>query len=174
MKWWWVRDPDVGGWKSHCFPNPLKNRLLRNLENRGLRLPKPGEFCALHVFEGKFELDAGGSCFADEPKLEYKVDELAVIVPVTQFEMWFDGLYKQKKRLELGVPYYKVHTWLHCLCLLPRQLMDLLERMEVRLEEANALAELENQRFNQMLRDAKARKVPLAMQERVVKEMKQA
>lgn len=151
MKWWAVGSPN-GRWKTHVFPDVLKERILRSLENRGMELPEPGEFLALHEAP-KFTMDAGGMCHVDEPFMEYKLGEAIVSIPVTQVEPWLDELKSLPIRLEIGEPYHKAHGPWHCICFRPEDRDSLVEQIEKTLGEAYALTQLENQRWNESMKE---------------------
>ena len=142
--WWFIGNPE-GPWKSHLFPDAIKDRLLKNLEQRGMDIHPAHPKFALKTVT-KLGIDAGGVCRSDEHWIEYQLDGAVFTLPVTQVDIYLDMLQTTLERLELGTPYYKLHGAWFCVCLMPKDRTELLKQMTQRLPEAQALVELENQK----------------------------
>lgn len=182
MKWWWIgdggygtdRDENAVSWKTHIFPEPLKDKILKSLKERGMTIPKKDHVLALKTTDD-FALDGGGPCSADEPFRDYQLDGLKFSMPVTQIEFFFYNLRDDlKPRDDIGATYYKTCGAWHCICLRPEDREMLLEQIEKDLPEVRALVEIENQRWNEFVEGAKKDGVPLRMSKRPVGDIGEA
>lgn len=142
--------------KTHLVPEELRERLLQNLKDRGCEIATtpggaPKDWAHHETIEGG--ICRGGARLMTDTWMEFELPGLIFKLYAADVEYYLEVLDDLPERLELGVPYYKLHGDLHCICLLP-ELKDELERLlTARLEEANAIRDVEFQRWNEKIKE---------------------
>lgn len=133
-------EADEHEFKAHIIPKALVEDVTLNLVARGLPsyTQKVIESCGL---------DRRGMCMTTRSIQDLEVDGLTVHVPSEHVEHFLHKLENLGVRTEIGQPYYKLHSWLMCVCLTPEQRDILLSELRRVLPEANALAQLEHQQW---------------------------
>lgn len=157
MNWrmWWTAHFDHG--KTHFFPEELKERLLANLEERGMPLltdlPQGEDYKDWPLHETvEVGLARSGARMVDDSWMQFELVDVLVGFYAADVEWYIDVIRESPPRLELGTPYYKIHGDLHCLCLLPEDRDLLIQKMEAELEKANALRDIDFQRYNEAMK----------------------
>ncbi len=140
--------PDMA--KTHYVPDTLHDAVVANLKHRGHPVFDLATRCHKIVDNGG--MDLGASIMVDVQNwMEFDIEGLTFSFRASEVEAFLVQLQKLPERLELGTPYYKLHGAYQCLCLLPAMRDKLIADMSERLEEANAMRELENQEWNRRL-----------------------
>jgi hypothetical protein len=151
---WWRRL--FSNAKGHVYPLTLEPRLLRNWKARGFKLhpghvDAPADWPWRDVREASLLL--GHSGFTDESWEEFVLPGLVLSLRARDVERYLRRLDELGVRSELGRPYYKLHGWRCCLCMLPAHRERLLVQLSDRLHHAAAVAAAEAPMFNRRLED---------------------
>ena len=147
MKTWYALDFNdrrvEGSVKLHIVPHELVATVVADLKGRGSPYVTQNP-----IAECGF--DYPGMVHMDDVWYDFPLDGL-----VAQFSARsFEGMLKQLRELSKrtapsGLWYFKLHGYLNCLVLTPKDRVRLLDSMTSKLQEALAQAELENRRFNE-------------------------
>lgn len=149
MKWYRAV---FDGAKTHFFPEVLKDAILKNLEDRDCKIDKSFTAYGGPLIEvEEIGLTLGLSCLMDMSYTSHNLNDVIFTTETREVEYFLGELRDAKERLELGIPYYKIHGRYHCVCLLPEQRDQLIHLMEEKLPEAMAIADAENDKFNKGL-----------------------
>jgi len=134
--------------KTHTVPDVLKSNIIENMKDRGRDL------CVVEENErGHHKIKEGGICLGgarlmDESRMTFYLPGLRLTLFASDVEHYIDQVTYAHERLELTSPYYKLHGYLHCLCLLPFMRRELEEQLRTRADEAKALAAIDAKRWN--------------------------
>jgi hypothetical protein len=150
---WWRRI--FSNAKTHVYPLTLEPRLLRNWKDRGFKLhpgfkDAPADWPWTDVREASLLMGNGG--FTDESWEVFKLPGLQLSIRAREVEGYLSDLEQLGVRSDLGRPYYKLHGWRCCLCMLPGHRDRLLTQLADRLHHAVAVAAAEAVEFNRRLR----------------------
>lgn len=149
MKWYRAI---FDGAKTHFFPEVLKAALLTNMENRGCKIDTTFTAYGGPLVEvEEIGVTLGMSCLMDMSYTSHKLDDIVFTTETRELEYFLGELKETNERLELGIPYYKIHGRFHCVCFLPEQRAQLIRLMKEKLPEAMAIADAENDAFNRGL-----------------------
>ena len=121
-----------GRTKTHTAPGCLLADLIDDLRKRGhepapiLRPPYDGdveiEYRSPVLRTRMWCLDMGGMVCTDEPWITVRVDNLPIEVRACDVRDHVQRLARYEvRRFSSGRAYYKIHGWMHCIVLLPRQ-----------------------------------------------------
>lgn len=148
--WWYLIFDNA---KTHLVPAELKDELIQNMKRRGCKISGNlddgvGWACAETIEGG---LCRGGARMATDLWLEFELPGLLFRLYAADVEFYLDRLRDAEPRLELRTVYYKLHGDLHCVCLLPEVKDELEQLLTARLEEANAIRDVEFQAFNEVM-----------------------
>lgn len=147
---WWRVCPDCT--KTHFFPDGLKGAVTKSLEERGVKMPEKDTWQAVKEIE-ECGVDLAMSGPVDQKWFEFDLQGFKFGFWATEVEFFLRRLKKLELRDEIGVSYYKLHGAHHCACLRPEDRELLIRRMEQKLDEANAIREVENREFNDRIKD---------------------
>jgi len=155
MKWWRAIFDNA---KTHFIPDEIKDAILKNLADRKCRTAVGfAKELGGPLSEAKeIGLTLGMPCSTEDSHMEFDLEGTMLVVETREVGYFLDEIREAPERLDIADPYYKIHGKWHCVCLLPEHRKKLIKLMEAKLPEANAITELENQRFNEAL--AKIRK----------------
>ena len=145
-KWYGLVFNDV---KIHRMPESLKDLIMESLSNRFLISLEMGDFELKEIQQ--VGLDAGGMVSINDDRMRFPVGGTTCLIFAHQVEFFLELLQNAEPRYEIGVPYYKIHDWLNCLCLTPEHREELIQGIQKELGKANALREASNQEFNETL-----------------------
>jgi len=134
MKWYFLTDWNWG--KGHLVSDTLRGPIIENLKKRGMS-PHSEE-------RSQFAIDLPGMCLADRSWTEVRVGGLTVAAPTAELSTFYGRLDDLGVRKEIGVPYYKLHSWLSCLVLTREQRDQLLHQWVDLLDMADAIASAES------------------------------
>lgn len=136
MNWKWI---EVGGdVKAHAAPETLEEAIIYDLQYR-FRSP-----LGVLIDDTKtFTLDPGGMAWTTQKYQEFDIDGLKISVRNHDVGHFYVIMKNLKQRESMGRPYYKVHGWLHCLVLEPKQYEELLAALDAKTDLADELASKE-------------------------------
>ena len=162
-----------GRTKTHTAPGCLLADLIDDLRKRGhepapiLRPPCDGdveiEYRSPVLRTRMWCLDMGGMVCTDEPWITVRVDNLPIEVRACDVRDHVQRLARYEvRRFSSGRAYYKIHGWMHCIVLLPRQFRAFTAGVEASVEHAEAESAAfwrGKKTWNDALREANARAI---------------
>lgn len=132
-----------GSVKFHVVPDELVETVVADLKERG------SPFVRQNVIL-KVGIDYPGMVHRDDVWYDFQLDGIVAQFSARSFEGMLKQLRELPKRIApSGMWYFKLHGFLNCLVLTPKNRVRLLDLMAPKLQEALVQAELEAQRFNE-------------------------
>lgn len=129
--------------KFHVVPDELVETVVADLKERG------SPFVRQNVIL-KVGIDYPGMVHRDDVWYDFQLDGIVAQFSARSFEGMLKQLRELPKRIApSGMWYFKLHGFLNCLVLTPKNRVRLLDLMAPKLQEALVQAELEAQRFNE-------------------------
>lgn len=149
LPWKWLV---IDGWKSHGVPSYLVHSVLEDLTARAVKDHgmEPGTLLSYEEQEvTSAYIDEPGISITNMPTMDFKVDGLTIEMPVHDVGVMRSQLRNARRRtfsehgkgLGAGMDYYKLHGFCRCLVLTPDIRSILLEQMDARVDEAEAIAD---------------------------------